>query len=247
MLLEACRQGIPCEWICSTRCTDIPGLRFQETHSHGPHHTLPLPQQQAAEVWIVEDEITSGATVKNLISQLQEHLAAPVFRIFSFADSRTTEQKQDFFRQFSGKTYFFHSLAAAEELCSSALPDSVCKAAAYPQDLLNNIAAQLGKADLLKKQSGEHLLVIGEAVSTAALLAAAGVFQSFQHVTLSPWSVDHASITSRMDFAPHPYYLYNWRNRDRPVHLLYDSADQAVGEQVRRRLEQMGATVNMFS
>ncbi len=244
MHIEACRQGIPCDWVCSTRRTDIAGLPFQELHSHGPDHILPLPPEQAAEVWIVEDEITSGTTVKNLLRQIQEHLAAPVFRIFSFADSRSDEQKEDFFHQFSGcgKRYLFHALASAAELCSSAPLDSVCKAAAYPADLLRSMAAQLGKADLLRKKGGDHLLVVGEAVSTAALLVVAGVFRSFQHVTLSPWAVDHVNITSRMNFAE--YYLYNWQNTDKPVHLLHD---QAVGERVRRHLELKGATVNIFS
>jgi hypothetical protein len=247
MHIEACRHGIPCEWVCSTRRSDITGLPFQETHSHGPDHTLPLPPEQAAEVWIIEDEITTGTTVKNLISQLEKLMTAPVFRIFSFADSRSTSQKEEFFRQFSGsgKTYLFHALASAEELCSPDQPDSVCKAAAYPESLLHNIAAQLGQAHLLKKQHNGQLLVVGEAVSTAVLLAAAGVFQSFQHVTLSPWSVDHANITSRINFAE--YYLYNWQHTDKPVHLLYDPADQDAGDRVRQHLERMGATVNIFS
>ncbi|CAK8721127.1 Phosphoribosyl transferase [Candidatus Electronema halotolerans] len=247
MHIEACRQGIPCKWVCSTRRTGIAGLPFQELHSHGPDHTLPLPPEETAEVWIVEDEITSGTTVKNLISQIQEHLAAPVFRIFSFADSRSAEQKEDFFHQFSGcgKRCLFHALASAAELCSSAPPDSICKAAACPADLLRSMAAQLGKAHLLRKQGGEHLLVVGESVSTAVLLVVAGIFECFHHVTLSPWSVDHVNITSRMDFAE--YYLYNWQQMHRPVHLLHDQADRDAGERVRQQLELKGTTVNIFS
>ncbi len=250
MYLEACRQAISCEWICSTRCTHVAGIPFEEVHSHGPHHLLPLPQNQAAEVWIVEDEITSGTTVQNLISQIQDYLAAPIIRIFSFADSRSAAQKEHFVEQFSklGRTYLFHSLASAIDLCS-ARPELCNQAAAdfeaYSKPLLHKIADQLNKKHLLGEQYGEHLFVIGEAVSTAVLLVAAGVFNSFQHITLSPWAVDCININSRIQFTN--YYLYNYQGIARPVHLFHNPADQEVGEKVKTYFEEMNITVELFS
>ncbi|MBF0412347.1 MAG: phosphoribosyltransferase domain-containing protein [Desulfamplus sp.] len=49
------------------------------------------------EIWIVEDEITSGNTVYNLMVQLSEHLEISRVRVFAFADFRNSEQKSDFY------------------------------------------------------------------------------------------------------------------------------------------------------
>ena len=207
-----------------------------------------MPTSQAAEIWIIEDEITSGTTVKNLISQIQDYLSAPIFRIFSFADSRSPAQKENFFKQFrnTGRIYLFHALASATELCASA--SEFCQPqgnlADYPAQLVQQIADQLQKTHLLEEPSGEHLFVIGEAVSTAVLLVAAGVFSSFQHITLSPWSIDCINITSRIQFAN--YYLYNYQDISSSVHLIHNPDDHAVGAQVKQHFEELKIPVELF-
>jgi hypothetical protein len=111
--------------------------------------------------------------------------------------------------------------------------------------MIENVAAELGKQHLIKKHYGEHLFVIGEAVSTAVLLVVSRVFRSFQHITLSPWTVDTIHIKSRVNFCS--YFLYNYQRMKSPIHLLYDPADHEIGNKVKDHLETTGMTVEEFS
>ena len=142
--------------------------------------------------------------------------------------------------------YLFHALASATELCSSAskLYQTPCNIEKYPVQLVEQIADQLQKTHLLEEPYGEHLFVIGEAVSTAVLLVAAGVFGSFQHITLSPWSIDCININSRIQFAN--YYLYNYQDIPNSVHLIHNPDDHAVGAQVKQHFEELKIPVELF-
>jgi hypothetical protein len=61
--------------------------RFEEPHSHGPRHHLTLPDGRYARVVIVEDEITSGRTLQNLVVALAPR--ASVFEVVTIRDLRT--------------------------------------------------------------------------------------------------------------------------------------------------------------
>ncbi|MCW5199453.1 phosphoribosyltransferase domain-containing protein [Desulfobulbus sp. F1] len=253
MYMEALRRKISCKWVCSTRRVGVSGIPFQEIHSHGPHHILPLPEGHPEEIWIVEDEITSGTTVKNLLNQMQKHVSAKIFRIFSFADSRSQQQKDNFFRlvDCSEKTYLFHSAASlvgiqgsAAEYCKK-IESSNKTMAYYHKNMIENVASELNKQHIIKKHYGEHLFVIGEAISTAVFLVAARVFSSFQHITLSPWTVDTIHIKSRVNFCN--YFLYNYQRMKSPVHLLYDPTDHEIGNKVKDHLEKTGMNVEEFA
>lgn len=94
MYLESRKRDLNTHLIYSSR-RPIAGIAFNEIHSHGPNHVLPLAGAGAVfkEIWIVEDEITSGNTVINLMGQLQTHMPMERVRIFAFADFRTKDQK----------------------------------------------------------------------------------------------------------------------------------------------------------
>ncbi|SLM29404.1 hypothetical protein MTBBW1_1790029 [Desulfamplus magnetovallimortis] len=93
MYLEANRRDLNPHLVYSTR-RPIPGIAFNERHSHGPDHILPLTDCCFKEIWIVEDEITSGNTVLDLINKLNEYLEIERVRIFAFADFRSSQQSQ---------------------------------------------------------------------------------------------------------------------------------------------------------
>ncbi|MBF0203494.1 MAG: phosphoribosyltransferase domain-containing protein [Desulfamplus sp.] len=95
MYLETLGRDLNTSILYSTR-RPLSGIAFKETHSHGPDHILPLPDCKISEIWIVEDEITSGNTVCNLMVQLCEYLDISRVRIFAFADFRDSQQKSDF-------------------------------------------------------------------------------------------------------------------------------------------------------
>lgn len=95
MYLAARQRGLNTHLIYSSR-RPIAGMAFNEIHSHGPNHVLPLAGAGSAvfkEIWIVEDEITTGNTVMNLMDQLQRHMPMERVRVFAFADFRTNDQK----------------------------------------------------------------------------------------------------------------------------------------------------------
>ncbi len=117
MYMETLARNLDTSILYSTR-RPLSGIAFKESHSHGPDHILPLPlfsSSSAAyvrgsisdsvrireispfkEIWIVEDEITSGNTVFNLMVQLCEYLDMSRVRVFAFADFRDSQQKTDF-------------------------------------------------------------------------------------------------------------------------------------------------------
>lgn len=85
----AIAQGFHAPWYFSSR-TDRGGLAFVEAHSHAPRHFLPpeferLPMD---ELWIVEDEVTTGQTLFNLRCALDKSLDAVTIRLFSVLDAR---------------------------------------------------------------------------------------------------------------------------------------------------------------
>ncbi|MCI5150671.1 MAG: hypothetical protein D3916_15025 [Candidatus Electrothrix sp. MAN1_4] len=261
MYLEACQLAVPCKWICSTRqpCSD--GIAFQETHSHSPNHTLPIPQGHFSEVWIVEDEITTGRTVQSLLQQLLGHVAAQVFRIFSLVDFRSEQQRNDFLPllEDQAETYFFHTAFSPEKKEDEAVESSCLlnehaekdpAPIQYSEQLFRQSAQALGLEwnQIPTDTADATLLVLGEAVHTAMLLVAARKFKDFQHITLSPWQVDECSIRSRIDL-PGNHYLYNATTQDirSPVFLLHDPADEVMSNNVHSRLEEQGIPVQQLN
>ncbi|XOF32430.1 MAG: phosphoribosyltransferase domain-containing protein [Candidatus Electrothrix sp. YB6] len=257
MYLEACQLNIPCRWICSTRRLGESGVVFEETHSHSPNHTLPIPEASFSEVWIVEDEITTGRTIQNLLHQLQDHVAAQIFRIFSLVDFRSAQQQQGFLSLLDDQTttYLFHTAVHLSDMQgdSADYPDDLAEkstySSGYPEYLLPKLAPSCGlRWNQIPPESADAtLFVLGEAVHTAVLLVAAGKFRDFQHITLSPWLVDACSIRSRIDL-PGKHYLYNTTKQElrSPVFLLHDPADQAMSSKVHRELEGQGIPVQQL-
>lgn len=259
MYMEACRLAVPCRWICSTRRSCASGIVFQETHSHSPNHTLPIPQcrfAEFAEIWIVEDEITTGSTVKNLLRQIKGHVPAEIFRIFSLVDFRSEKQQKEFFHppNENKKAHLFHTAVSFSEIEGDApehgnnFEPQNTQAVCYPDAVLQKSAAECGLRSHRSHRipvngcADGTLLVIGETVRTAAHLVAAGMFRSFQHITLSPWLVDDVSIKSRISLHK-DHYLYNKQESQGPVYLLHDPTDHVTGNAIKKQLEEQGIPV----
>lgn len=110
MYIETLERNLDASILYSTR-RPLSGIAFKEIHSHGPDHILPLEKSgrfinckggekieasSFKEIWIVEDEITSGNTVYNLMVQLCGYFEISRVRVFAFADFRDSEKKSDF-------------------------------------------------------------------------------------------------------------------------------------------------------
>jgi len=96
MYMETLRRNLNTHILYSTR-RPLSGISFKERHSHGPDHILPLPDCTIREIWIVEDEITTGNTVYHLMVQLCAYLNISRVRIFAFADFRESGQKSELY------------------------------------------------------------------------------------------------------------------------------------------------------
>ena len=87
----ALAQGVTAQWCFSSR-TDRGGLAFSEPHSHAPRHFLPpgFDRWGMDELWIVEDEVTTGQTLSNLRRVLMDSRTTLSIRFFSILDARVT-------------------------------------------------------------------------------------------------------------------------------------------------------------
>lgn len=196
-MYTACiRQGRKPTFFWTSRTSKSP-LRFNEIHSHSPTHYIPFAilEKQTSEIWIVEDEITTGRTLLNLLEQLSGHYSTERIRIFSLLDARkslgcnapgidSTSPEPN------------HSLSIPlpiESIFSSSLN-------AMGRKQLPNYGLSLNPSDCR--------LVIGEALALALPELLQRRMTCLQHVTLSPWQVDGVNVFSRLEVRP-GYYLYN--------------------------------------
>ena len=273
MYLESTRKNLNTHLIYSTR-RSLPGIAFNENHSHGPDHILPLKDCTFREIWIVEDEITSGNTVFNLIMQMNNHLNIDCVRVFAFADFRNMEQKSDFITR-----------TAENNICCTvhALPLSREKGKTInnPQPLIHNDAVKntaptgrtipendfkgwlvpdkrpaLGvKSNIFPNPllwslppdlSSGTILSVGESVDITACFALTNKNISFQQISLSPWKVDNQSILSRMSFKG-KYYLYNYEKLKSPVYIICDPIEREIETEVIEKLKTRNIHVKPFT
>lgn len=272
MHMESNKKHLNTHIIYSTR-RPMSGIAFNESHSHAQNHILPLADCSFKEIWIVEDEITSGNTVLNLIVQLYNHLKIDRVRVFVFADFRNQEQKEDFISKTAENNICcsVHTLAfigKQNEIVGSCQP-LIINNITEPVDL--SVKGSLGepvdnwllptKRPALGVKSNTLLdlelwsvpfefscgtiLAVGESVDIAACFALANDNISFQQISLSPWKVDNKSIFSRMDFAD-KYYLYNYEKLKGPVFIICDPIDREIEIEVVEKLRSHDIDVKRF-
>ncbi len=254
--------GIPARWICSTR-RPARGVAFTESHSHAPDQTLPLPAEPPSAFWFVEDEITTGRTVRRLARRLCEITGVRRVKIFAFADLRGPEATREFDANLSGAGLRFsiHPLVRMRE------PAPAGGSRPAPEPLSDRPSAPRGETDprrwhfpRLRPALGAladppsipfdgplsgSLLVVGEAVDLGLALVRQNPDLAFCHVTLSPWQVDGVHIHRRLDI-PGGYYLYNPHTLTPPLFILADPADSAVGRAVRQKLAEAGLSAEFL-
>jgi len=272
MYVEASKKHLNSHIIYSTR-RPMSGIAFHESHSHGPNHILPIADASFKEIWIVEDEITSGNTVFNLIVQLSKHLKIDCVRVFAFADFRNMKQKTQFLSQIKEKNIFcsVHILPFQLELGNTAISEqplvlnnpikSICSP--VREHTNKNVSdwhlptkrPALGvKSDILLdlklwsvplEFSFGTILAVGESVDIAACFALANDNLCFQQVSLSPWKIDNKSIFSRMTFSG-KYYLYNYEKLKGQIFIICDPIDKKIEIEVIEKLKACGIKVIPF-
>ena len=252
-------------WICSTR-RNGDGIKFVESHSHGPHHVLPLPDCAPTEIWFVEDEITTGKTLFQVAMKLCHSLNIRKVRVVTLADSRTPSEIARF-----NLALAYHDIRclteAALQICNYSQPDllsylQVPLACDENESVMNSTMSDWLFPDLrpaLRSQStlrmdteinGDDrqldygvnkgcLLVIGEAVDIALGLIQNHPLLSFQQITLSPWKIDNSAISSYLEIGEN-YYLYNYEKLKNSVYILSDPIDRMVEKSAKESLLKIG-------
>lgn len=76
-----------------------PSFYFEEEHSHATSHSVYAPEQtlkEAETIVLIDDEITTGLTLSNLIVALNVSFPGKRYKILSILDWRTEAHQQDF-------------------------------------------------------------------------------------------------------------------------------------------------------
>jgi hypothetical protein len=260
---------IQAHWLCSTR-REVAGVHFSESHSHQPDHVLPLYQHQPSEIWFVEDEITTGKTILNLILKLCPLLKVNSIRLFAFLDSRTPKETAHFQSTltqhhircctqsllqsekinkdiFKLKTTDIKSSLLQQQAVSKTVNSQVnyySRDWHYPEQRAA-LNAQLNPISNLPTHLTGCLLAVGEVMDLALRLLQVNPGLLMQHVTLSPWEIDRVKIFNYLE--ANKYHIYNYKQLRSHIYILSDPLDRDVEWKITKLLEQQGLTVKSLS
>ena len=262
-------RDIQARLVCSTR-RDVGGVHFRESHSHQPDHVLPLYQHQPTEIWFVEDEITTGKTILNLILKLCPLLKVNSIRLFAFLDTRTQEETAHFYNTLNlhGIQCFTQSLIRSEKanedtsksktvntqsyLCQPKSTNTTASSQAdYPNDDWHYpeqraaLNAQLNPISNLPTHLTGCLLAVGEVMDLALRLLQVNPGLLMQHITLSPWEIDRIGIFNYLE--ADKFHIYNYKQLRSHIYILSDPLDRDVEWKITKLLEQQGFTVKSLS
>jgi hypothetical protein len=228
------------------------GRTFHEPHSHGPEHFLALDSDLSyAQVVIVEDELTTGATLRNLLLAVRDF--ATSHYVVTLADLRSAEMRNRLTAEMFalGIAFFVTDISSAEVPfhCPTRLR---LRQRQRPNPFGRAPAVLAATQDELRRRWRElrprALYIIGECVDVALAFwesLPARERPSIQHVTRSPWLVDGSVIRTRLDFGEGVsscrYFLYNWAKPCPPRALIVgEAATTRVATQLRGFLASQG-------
>lgn len=221
------------------------GLLFQEPHSHGPVHWVYIPPERRYEqIVIVEDEVTTGTTILNLVLSLRSY--ASRFHIVALMDMRSQAH-----HAMMSEVAASHGLDiqmnviygnSAHTLPPMPHNNHIEECAAHWVCLNPHHRSKPAQAAafgaLTRLWQTEQLGVIymiGECVDVPMAFCSSLPLAHrppVQHITLSPWVVDGEGIQTRNDFVNgtgSPYYLYNWVQPTPPhAAVVGESSTRAV-------------------
>lgn len=171
--------------------------QFIEPHSHAPDHYISLPKKNYQHIIIVEDEITTGETLKNIVMTLRESCQS--FHVFVVADLRC-EDSVDHLQQ-----YF------AQQQMQVAIQTVQTTHKTNHKQLYN--------------ETPDAIYMLGECINEGLeLWHAAAQRPILRHITRSPWEVDEKIIYNRIHLTSEhyktPHYLYNWDKPTKPENVL---------------------------
>ncbi len=232
------------------------GHAFLEPHSHGPVHSLALPPGRSySRVVVVEDELTTGATLRNLLLAIPN--VSPCCQVVTLSDGRpegSRERLREEMRSLGVELSVADlSLLAGDSPQPPARNGLAPSASPTPHNPFSRPMGVLGEAVKESRRRWlasrpDCLYVLGESVDVAMALWGSlppDERPAFRHVTRSPWLVDGGAITSRLDlcapFVPR-HFLYNWAGEAPPRRglLVGERSTAPVAWRLRRFLRSRG-------
>jgi hypothetical protein len=223
----------------------IEGRTFSEPHSHGPQHFLSLdPARAYDQILVIEDELTTGATLSNLIRAVRD-IASRVW-VMTLRDLRPPELKQALQDEMQREG------VRLEILDLSALAPSLPQ----PQVLVEPPLLRFnpfGRHENIRREALDalqrewrqfgpcDLYLIGECVDLALEFWSRLPLSErpqVRQITRSPWKVDGGAVLSRQPFEGDGvcsrYFLYNWQppKSGRAI-LIGEAATRCISEQAQ--------------
>lgn len=200
------------------RNSDAHFIEFREPHSHGPQHYLALEKGASfAQIVIIEDELTTGATLRNLILVL-EGVASRVF-VATLSDMRPQNLRDELQNEMSARGVELQVVAL--DKLSSVLPVEGAPLRPHFNPFGRALTDRHNALCELEKQwadfAPDAIYVIGECVDIALqwwLGLPVEQRPDLRQITRSPWVVDGVAVISRQVFAAanqgSRYFLYNF-------------------------------------
>jgi orotate phosphoribosyltransferase len=202
---------------CSTREKEhiVDARPFSEPHSHGADHFISIPKDaRYTQVVIVEDEVTTGTTLQNLIEQLQE--LSDSFYIIALQDMRTDEDRARNLRAMEELNVTLTTV----DLSSYDTPSTLIQRNVLPISLGRREDCRVESVSTMlearKKKTFDTIYMVGECVEVPLLIWDVFKNVSLVQVTRSPWVVDNDVLYTRLDLGMDAkdvrYFLYNAQN-----------------------------------
>ena len=239
---------------------DTPGRTFREPHSHGPEHFLALSKgAKFAQILVIEDELTTGATMRNLIFALRD--VAQKIWVVTLCDLRSESMKTALESELKACGIELTVLDLSkvdgepfdlQEKSVLHAPNHDCARVFNP---FGRSQKSLEKArfDLENhaKNGLDALYIIGECVDIALEwweCQPPETRPEVRQITRSPWKTDGETVISRQDFSDPSvssrYFLYNFAppkagEKSRAV-WVGEKSTAAIGAQLSEFLAQNG-------
>ncbi|RYX82832.1 hypothetical protein EON83_17870 [bacterium] len=224
-------------------------IAFREPHSHGPQHFLALePGREYAQIVVIEDELTTGATLRNLLLAL-EHVSKRVF-VATLRDLRPESMRDDLTNELGQRGIELETLAL--ETLDVVLDETIKPLCPLFNPFGRMENDRLGALQALENEytafQPSAIYMIGECVDVAlqfALLMPEEERPELRQVTRSPWKVDGEHVHNAQAFQAEGigsrYFFYNFAapSNNRALWLC-EASNAAIGEQVQKFLESQG-------
>lgn len=219
---------------------------FREPHSHGPQHFLALEAgKRYAQIIIIEDELTTGATLRNLILALSE--VSPRVFVATLRDLRPQNLRDELRNEMKSAGVELEVLSlesVAWETSEDVAP--LCPLFNPFGRLENDRRAALAKLEQYYAEfSPGAIYMIGECVDIALqfwLHLTPAARPELRQVTRSPWKIDGEIILRAHSFpgdgSGSRYFFYNFeRPQNRRALWIGEASNAVVGAQVNAFLK----------